>query len=67
VWPSTAARINAVTIEFHAGYAAGAVPEGIQLWILQAAAYWYENPYANGPDFPGSEALFWSEAAWEFA
>lgn len=42
-WPATQGRINAVEVEYTAGYAAGAVPLPIQQWILLAVGDLYGN------------------------
>ncbi len=44
-WPSTREQIDAVTIEFKAGYGDGAsdVPQGIILAMLLLLAHWYDH------------------------
>lgn len=43
-WPATRADLNAVTIQFDAGYgAAAAVPDPIKTWMLAHISYWYDN------------------------
>lgn len=42
VWPSARLDVNAVRIEYTAGYAnAAAVPQSIKAWILLAVGTWY--------------------------
>lgn len=42
-WPLTQDRVNAVEVEYTAGYAGSAVPEPLAAWILLAVADLYEN------------------------
>ena len=42
-WPATQDRINAVEVEYTAGYPAGTVPTPIQQWILLAIGDLYEQ------------------------
>ena len=43
-WPSTREQIDAVTIEFKAGYGnASAVPQGIILAMMMLFAHWYDH------------------------
>ena len=42
-WPATLDRINAVEVEYTAGYPGSAIPEPIKAWILLAVADLYEN------------------------
>lgn len=51
VWPITRSVINAVTVQFKAGYGttAALVPEPIKQWILLTAAHFYENRESSVP------------------
>lgn len=42
-WPDTQDRINAVEVEFTAGYPASQIPEPIAQWILLAVGDLYDN------------------------
>lgn len=43
-WPSTRAQLDAVEIDFTAGWAnAGAVPPAIKQWVLMRVAAYYDN------------------------
>jgi len=43
-WPSARASLNAIQIEYTAGYgAAAAVPEDIKRWMHLALGVWYDN------------------------
>lgn len=44
VWPYAKNQLDAVTIQFHAGYAVGAVPFGLQQCILNRCLLNYMNP-----------------------
>ena len=44
VWPYTKNQLNSVTINFHAGFAAGAVPTALQMAILNHCLLAYMNP-----------------------
>ena len=47
-WPKTADRLNAVTIQFTAGYGAPAdVPHQLKTAILQTVATWYDTSRAS--------------------
>lgn len=49
-WPATHASVNAVTVEYVAGYAnAAAVPEAIKTWIKLMVNHYYENREASIP------------------
>lgn len=49
-WPATRATINAVTVEYVAGYAnAAAVPEAIKTWIKLMVNHYFENREASIP------------------
>lgn len=53
-WPGTATRVNAVLIEFSAGYAT--VPAPIATAIAMLVASWFENR-SGGDISPGAAAL----------
>lgn len=42
-WPETLARVNAVQVEYTAGYAEGTLPSPIKSWILLATGDLYEQ------------------------
>lgn len=49
-WPATQASVNAVVVEYVAGYAtAGAVPEAIKTWIKLMVNHYFENREASIP------------------
>lgn len=73
-WPGVQDRINAVTVEFIAGYGdPSAVPERIKTAIKQLVGHWYENREAatlgiEAKEVPlAFERLLWSERVLEFA
>lgn len=74
-WPSTRAQIDAVTIEFKAGYgdATSDVPQGIVLGMLLLLAHWYDHREAVAHaqtviEVPlGAKALLHSYRALRFA
>jgi len=45
-WPVTQTRMNAVTVDYTAGYAN--VPEELKAWMLLVIAYFYENKSIAG-------------------
>jgi len=48
-WPATRNQVNAVTLQFVAGYAnAAAVPDSIKAWIKLQVGAMYENRQASG-------------------
>lgn len=75
-WPETMTnRPNAVTIEFTAGYAAGAIPPPVKQWILLAVGDMYErrtrssDTYGRGNEKPSvpqqfAEALLDASRVW---
>lgn len=53
-WPATQDRINAIEVEYTAGYAAGLVPTPVKQWILLALGDLYEQRArsADKPEVP---------------
>lgn len=47
-WPATAARADAVTVRYTAGYGL-ACPSSIKQWILLQVGHWYRNRESAGP------------------
>ena len=49
-WPDTLDAINAVTVQYQAGYgAAAAVPQAIKQWMLLMVGHYFENREASMP------------------
>ncbi len=73
-WPSTREEINAVTVQFTAGYGdAGDVPEGLKEAMKLLIGHWYENREASiagtviGEVPMAYEALIGQYRIWSFS
>lgn len=66
-WPDTLDRVNAVTIEFTAGWDADTLPHDLRMAVLQLTAHWFANREAvNVGNIVNQVPLGFDALVWPF-